>query len=328
MAEQGHFDEHHLEIGRRREATHAHVPHRGSSTFAPNADDSGGTFAMPDQNVVLMSISHRAFPPLSLDGLGALRLYGAFPDDAEAVGFAPVIAAEDPGVSMVKYAMREWMVVASSPARFGDEAAMAAKREGILAMHDRLIADDAQDFQERYDKRGEEDAGRTATDMKLEDWDDVDDAVDERAPDHTIPDGGKACRKRMSAQTQLAGQRCAVVSLLVPPDDPEGEFLLKVYACFDTPQEADAWVRNQASAIVQRENLDVVKLHEWFKPATMSSANAPREEYRDGELNNIMRHHKEEPRRVQDYKQWLKDNPEAVLEHATATQAVDGASAP
>ena len=321
MAEQGLFDDHHLEIGRRRESTNTHVPNRTTSTFAPNKTDTGGAFVLEDQNVILFSISHTGFPPISLDGLGAIRLYGAFPDDAEAISFAPVILAEDPGVSMVKQTMREWFVVPSTPERFGCAAEMDAKRDEILGLHDKLLEDDRADFEGRYDKRGEERDGAEQDDARrIEDLEDVEDdaETDEAVQKVPVPEGGKTCKKRLSAQTQLAGQRYAVVSTLYPPEDPHGEFLVKIYGCFDNPQEADAWVRNQASSIVQRENLDVVKLHEWVKPGVMSSTNAPKEEFRDGELNNIMQFHKDEPSRVKNYKQWLKDNPETSLTNDTA----------
>ena len=311
------YDEHHKEISRRRDATETHVPMRSTSTFARNETELGNfdTFEQEDQVVALASISHIGFAPVSTDGKGALRIYGAFPDDTEAIAHAHVVLGEDPGVSMVKFRLREWFVVASNPTRLGDSQAMKNKRDEILGMHEQISKEDEDEFKARYALRGQE----KPVQDKLESDGEGEEEDDNAPKSATLPDGAKQCKRRLSAQSQVAGQRFAVITCLYPPDDSNGEFLVKVYACFDTTQEADAWVRNAASKQVQKEHLDIVKLYDWIRPDLMRSKDAPAEVFRDQELNNIMQHHRQEPRRVQEYKQWLQDNPEQrTLDNSTA----------
>ena len=100
-----------------------------------------------------------------------------------------------------------------------------------------------------------------------------------------------------------------------------------------TTDEADAWVRNVAAPLIQQDHIDVIKLNEWIRPAVMASSNAPKEVFRDVELDAIMQHRRSEPRRVQDYKDWLEANPEKrtlddsnVAITPATTQASDDAS--
>ena len=323
------FDDHHKEVIRRRTDKEARAGVSKASTFSRNEKTSTHTmFEVEDQNVVLVSVSHRGVPPLSLDGKGAIRLYGGFADDQDALDHAQIVASEDGTLSLMKYPMREWFVVPSTLERMAKPSVMREKMEEILAKRDAMHAEDERDFEERYAKREEvRDESRIDNDRRIEDLSDASEDEEADEPEKVPMDGKKTCRRRLSAATQVAGQRYAVASFLYPTDDADGEFLAKVYACFDTTDEADAWVRNVAAPLIQKDHLDVVKLHDWVRPAVMASSNAPGEVFRDMELDAIMQHRRSEPRRVQEYKDWLEANPEkrtlddsnAVITPATPT---------
>lgn len=307
------FDDHHKEVIRRRADKESRTGGVSkASTFSRNEAASTHTvFEIEDQNVVLISVSHRGVPPLSLDGKGAVRLYGGFTDDQDALDHAKIVAIEDGTLSLMKYPMREWFVVPSTLERMAKSSAMSEKMDEILAKRDAMHAADERDFEERYAKREEvRDESRIDNDRRIEDLSDASEGEEVDEPEKVSMDGKKTCRRRLSAATQVAGQRYAVASFLYPTDDVDGEFLAKIYACFDTTDEADAWVRNVAAPLIQKDHLDVVKLHDWIRPAVMASSNAPGEVFRDMELDAIMQHRRSEPRRVQEYKDWLEANPE------------------
>lgn len=113
----------------------------------------------------------------------------------------------------------------------------------------------------------------------------------------------------MPASLRVAGQRLAAVSVLTDPDDADGtgECLLRVLGLFDEAGECDAWVRNVAGARVQHEHVDVVAACAWICPWVMRRGeDAPKEVYRNEELDQIIQHHRQEPDRVLEYKDWMK----------------------
>jgi len=312
------FDPHHAEIQRRRAAADACEPLKKRSTFGPSphamTEGVSSTYEVADQRVLLVSVSHRGIPPLSLDGHGAVRLYGAFESLAELQDHAPAVMQADPVVSLLSFPMREWFVVPSTLERARDAEAMNAKREQLLALHRRVSEEDRRDFEDHHGKRGEErddlvdDHSRRIED--LEDEDDEDGEADRGAAAAPAPPAGKqGYHKRVTAAMQVAGQRYAAISFVCPTEDPDGEFLVMVHACFDTTAEADAWVRGAAAPRVQDHHIDVVKMYEWVRPHLMSSKAAPGEVFRDSELDAIMQHHRSEPSRVQQYRDWMRDNP-------------------
>ena len=142
-----------------------------------------------------------------MDGRGAIRLYGAFADAAEAAEHAQVVAAEDPSVSLMVVKAREWLVIASSPERLQDTAIMAAKRREIMSLLHDTLESDAADFRKAYAQRGQErqppPEPPTIHDSGKDDDDEDEDAAGQGAPAAT---GGV---KRAVAGC-LPRRRCAV----------------------------------------------------------------------------------------------------------------------
>jgi hypothetical protein len=102
---------------------------------------------------------------------------------------------------------------------------------------------------------------------------------------------------------QVVGQKVVALSTIV---DETEEFLFRVYACFETADEADVWVRSAAAKHVTDVHVDTTSTCVWLVPRTMTGSNAPLEAYRHPELDKIMNHMKGEPARVQEYKDWRR----------------------
>ena len=270
-------------------------------------------YDIADQRVFLASISHREFAPRCVDGVGSVRLYGAFESVDEASTHAPRVLAEDPGVSILTLAAREWSVVAASAERFTNTDLMAERRAATLSRYATETARDAREFGERYAKRNQprDDEVACAAENSDDDHTGGDVAPSEAAAAAatvSLPPNVTYARPRLSAAALPAGQRVAVVSSICLRDDPEGEFLIRPYACFDTIQEADAWVRNVVAPRVQDVHIDIVTVGAWIRPQMMRSDCAPKEVFRDKELDKIVQHRKSEPARVQAYKDWRAEN--------------------
>ena len=304
------FAPHYKEISRRRDVTQHVDSQAHMSQFEKNTSDSGPTtFVLEDQCIVLMSIAHRQFAPRSPNQNGWVRLYGAFETADDARAQAQAILCDDPGVSMLMIPTHEWICIASSPERFADTRLTEQRRDEMLEMNRKQRERDAAEFQEHKQRAidgGENDDEPRITEVTPNDSDEEEATTSSAEVQTIVPKGAKKARGRLSAAAMLAGQRIAAISLIVPEDDAHGELLLKVYACFDTMAEADVWVRNAAAPRVQDVHIDIIDLGRWIEPASMKTDKAPKEVFRQQELDKIMSHRKEEPTRVEEYKDWKK----------------------
>lgn len=244
------------------------------------------SYDIADQVVFLMSISHRDFAPRCSDGVGAIRLYGAFETVEDAQAHCAHVVAEDPGVSMMCVPAREWSVVTSSPERFGDAALTERLRLETLSRLSTSAEEEAEHFRQRVARPCSDDA---AVDVAA--------APSSECAAPPEPASRKFCKNRLSQLSLVAGQDVAVISSVMCPDSQE--FIVRPYACFGTDAEADAWIRNVASHRITDVDMDVVKLGAWIRPGTMTGSKVPREEYRNPELNAIMKNRAQESARVE-----------------------------
>ena len=299
------FDPHMKEIQRRRLANENKT--NANTKFKPSDNTSSSKFELEEQDYVLYSISHSGVPPLSKsDKKGSVRIIGTFPDEDEAKHHAQHVASADPGTSLLISPTREWISILSTMERLGDGTTAVNVRDCILKKHDLKRKKDEEQFN----------AGRTTetNDSKDNDYDDrFVESLKERAktdaevpPNDRIPENGRTARRALPSNVRIAGQRFVAVSFLCDDDDNEFEFIVKVYGCFDDVQEADAWIRNVASPRIQDVDIDIVSTCAWISPFRMILA--PKETFRQDELDRIIQHHRSEPERVQEYKKWRDEN--------------------
>ena len=72
---------------------------------------------------------------------------------------------------------------------------------------------------------------------------------------------------------------------------------MRVHACFDTSEQADAWIRNSEGKNVRTHDLFVVRTCEWISADLLLQPDTKfdKENYRHDELDRIMRFHREDP---------------------------------
>lgn len=313
------FAPHFEEIKRRADVKDSLHQQPSKTNFKKSEHVAPTEFQLKDQSVVLYSVSHRSVPPITLTGQGAFRIYGIFTDADEAVEHARHILEIDPGISMFTSRSHEWISIMHSLDRFGSADAMDNLRTYILGKHVASLDRDKREFDSVLERTramsitDEEKQGGVNDSKNESDEDELRDPTNNDEDDdlalHPVPEGGKRTRRTLPASVRLAGQRFLVVSVLHDDKDEtvDGEFLIKVYACFDDIQEADAWVRNVAAPKVQDVPLDVFPTCVWICPASMKVSEAPKEVFRQEELDNIMTYHKAEPERVTEYETWRKE---------------------
>lgn len=326
------FRPHHDEIQRRRKLKEERVV-KPATNFAKSSHTAPTTYDIDDQNIVLFSVSHTKMPPIALHGKGSVRIYGIFADVEDARAHAEEVAKVDANVSLLMAKAREWISVMHSMPRASSADDMEEVRERLLGEHEERLKTWDREFKQQLAKAQSIDDGARATandDVKLEyDSEDDGDAAANGEGDlvnRPLPKDGKKARRTLPTSAQVAGQKVAVLSVIYDAEEPNGEFLVRVYACFETVQEADAWIRNVAAPKVQQFSLDVVTTCQWICPARMALAETPPQEvYREEELNNIMQFRKAEPERVTEYKQWRKAT-DAETKDDTSERAEAGSS--
>ena len=294
------------EIKRRRDA--AEQEYGDKASFAAVEDSTAaGTFTIDDQHVVVYSLSHVGVRPYSLSGNGSLRVLGVFPDAEEAISFGKRAHTVDPGSSVFMCPAREWVSAMRSDERMASRAEQDELRRTLLARHIESREHDEAEFQDSIIKSREQPEPMRDSTRQLEDSDDdYEVATPDDVVNQPVPEGGVRAMRNLPASARVDEQRVAVVSFVT--HDSTDEFLFKVYACFEDVKEADAWIRNTASRVVDDHHLDVINTCAWISPARMQTNQANNEKFRHEELDKIMKFHKNEPNRVVSYKEQMKAN--------------------
>jgi hypothetical protein len=94
---------------------------------------------------------------------------------------------------------------------------------------------------------------------------------------------------RIPRALHVAGHEIVAFSLVCPLDDPEREFLVRFYGCFESMAEADAWGRNTASKLVTEYDMHFARVRQWIDPRLTSDAPHVKCNYRNPELDRIMK---------------------------------------
>ena len=288
------FSEYHTEIKRRKNVLDAPLEHK---LFSSVPGMGSRDFIVPDQHFVLYSLSQTGFAPRR-QGHAAIRIYGTFETSFDARHHAQIVTSIEPGTSMLISTTHEWCLAAETPERLRDEGAdvLATK----LSIHRGRTDADRAAFHDKAQRLRQSSGPSEATESD----DDETPSSDHCKAALPSTECYRGANRRLPMHAQVVGQKVAAISCVT--DDTE-ELAFRVYACFDTFEEADAWTRNVASKRVVDEHIDLVSTCQWLVPRRMTGINAPREAYRHPELNQIMTYMKDEPARVQEYKDWRRE---------------------
>ena len=295
------FEPHITEIHRRRDGVLAQNDDDVVTNFKTSENSAPTEYDLTEQRVVLYSVAHTDMPPRVASARhGSVRVIGLFADDDEAREHAAEVSRCDPGCSLLLAPAREWVAVLCSPQRSADAQVRSELVARLLGDHRRAREQDARAFHEPRE-----------TDLPVaqpsgSDGSDESDEEDGAAPPPPPAGATRRARTSMSAVARVAGQRSVVLSVVHDSRDERGEFIIMVHGAFDSVTEADAWVRNVAAPRVNDVHIDVVDACAWICPARMTDA--PKEVFRNPELDNIIQFHKNEPKRVAEYKEWRVKN--------------------
>lgn len=292
------------EIQRRREGVER-CQVESKPCFSTTSESAPTLFELPDQNIVVYSLSHRAVRPYSLSGHGSVRIIGIFPDIDEAMAHGKRVHDLDPGSSIFACRAREWIGALSTQERQQDPAVHDEVIAEMVSGNVRDRVSDEHDFLKSVQRNRDGDIEPSPP--ETDDMDMTDEIVgeDDNIVNNPVPDGGVKAVRTLPAVVKVDGQRFAIVSFLYDEAKEDREFLFKVYGCFDDVKEADAWVRNVASKRVADVHIDIVSTCSWVCPARMAMSKAGKEIFRHEELDNIMKFHAAEPARVVEYKEQL-----------------------
>lgn len=283
------------EIDRRAAAASESVDGRQATFDRVEAAGADPPFELPDQKVVVYSVSHVGFPPIAKDPHNpAVRLYGLFETPEDARAYAGEVAAADPTCSVLLGAAHSWILAAKEPGRYVDAAYTRDKLERIAREHAALRARSTAEFEEN---RREQRTG--GSELATEETIVPPAARETRTEKHArrlreLEEEGRRASLRLPGTLTVEGQAFAVVSFVkdITPEVQEGrddpEFAMRVYAAFATEADADRYVRNVAADLVTDHALDVVAMRRWLYPEDNSLEDEVSVVYRQSELTNVM----------------------------------------
>lgn len=291
---QGAFQPAFDEIARRSKVT---TDTTETTFFGRTPHATGGSFPVPQQQFVLLSMGTRVLAPRTVDAeRPMLRVYGAFETRDDAVEHMRAVQDVDAGCSMIVAQQDKWLLMPQSETTRDDVSTNAAARDAALAKDAaaRARADDA------FDRDVCEHRGRDACTME---------AVDDDAELEEAEDAVYARPKRLRAGAEVRGQ--SFVALCVIPRT-SGECLLRILGLFDTSATADEWIQDVGSRHVTAHDIFVAPACEWMYPNSAHKNGKTR--YRVDELQRIMDAAERNPEAVKTYKQWKRDQELAKLE--------------
>lgn len=290
------FVAHHTEIKRR---AHLDECDKSSTTFervdTAAVDDP---FEHPDQRFVVFSLSQAEFAPVPRDlSNPAVCIYGTFESADEARAHAQVVQRQHPTYSVLMDRTHQWIVAASTMARMSDASHTSGHRKKLISAVQARAAANTLEFEENVRNQH---AGKTTVSEQ-----------DAPAPAPTpataafetgeTMHGDGADAQRVSSTCRVDSQKVAVVSFVADMDEsgPTREFMFRVYACYDTDDEAHRYVCNTCGTMVSDHDIDVVKTCRWVFPQRMKASCVHKEVYRTPELNKVMQAHKKNPQEVE-----------------------------
>ena len=285
------------ELARRRDVQGQNTfdAHESNHSFPRTQTEKGVVpppFEDPDQRFVVYSLSHRGIPPISEEP--GVRLCGVFGDNAEALHHAKRISAVDPDCSVLISRTKEWVLMGSSFEILADQQRCREHIERVLAAHRQEQQITEHEFKQRLRPEAASEEGGP------------EEGGPEKAASSAAPEGGKpntqdapvadgsnrrSCYGDYSRDLEVRNQQVAVVSFLkdsIADDGQSEQPLFVMWACFDSTEKADAWIRNHAGDRIQDVDLDTVDMYEWLFPTRATDDKMGKVVYRNEEKQKIM----------------------------------------
>ena len=275
-------------------------------------------FANEEQEWVLFSISHSGFAPVARDArYPGLRIYGCFDTQEAATEYAHrALVPSDPNCSIHLNRTHEWICPCKNVKNMSDLDYVRKHTETLLSAHTSQLEKSRVDFRENMDKMQQADESveplieTTETDEDGVGTSEAVDGAQERAGgDRTGAVASGNHTAALPRTCELSGQSFVCASFVQDTQSPEEpEFLFKVYGCFNTLEDADRYVRNVAGERVTEYDINTITLLKWVFPTRDVDVLT---KYRAPELTKIMQHHREQPKKVDEYHKTMQKRSEA-----------------
>ena len=261
------------ELARRRAVVEGAFDHAGEME-APDVADPGFTHAV-------LHMANASLRPACASA--AVRVLGMFSSREEALAHGGFVAGEMRDCDVHLMPIGRWALVPASHERLSDAEYSASKIDAIIAAAARTKRRRTEDFESNRSKQQtgaiEERAEPAAAEQDAEP---IATPLSQRR-------GGTAPCRPCPASCQLAGQRFVVFSYMC--DECEGEPALCLHAAFDSGEDARAFAKCVGGRMPDA-NVDVAEMYQWLHIDEAALPESVEEEYRDGELDRIMKSRK------------------------------------
>ena len=265
-----------------------------SHSFQPVEDVNAGSFTRENQLFVVFSLSQEGLAPVPVNLHNpAICIFGAFATRAEATNYAQnKVAKYHPNLSILVDETHHWIVGAKNVKNLFDADYIEAHRSKLLEEHGEKLIKNNAEFKENVT---EQKTGRADYSEAPPLADDDDNCENDKGEAHGI-----------ETILDVRGQKVAAV-MIIKDDAKVPEFLIHVLGLFDGEEEANAYVRNVAAENVQDFDIDIVGTCEWIFPQTMTHDKVTKEMFRQEELDLIMKSHRNQPKEVQKFNDFLEE---------------------
>jgi len=319
------FEKHHTEIKRRAEILNTEEKGK-RDTFEHVKTDVCYPFEMENMKFCLYSVSHVGWCPYAEKASEpGIRFLGCFATAEEATLHARVVQREDPSCNVQLTACHQFAMATSTPERLADDAACRKHVQDVLDYYKRMSTEEEVRFEDRVkiqksvvaDKEKEE----RARARKAEE------------AEEAAKELGTETRKELTLAPALGrgaevrDQNYAVVTFLPDRLQTIPEFVFKVYACFNTLEEANIYCTNVCCDVVKDVDVDVVQMYSYLHPQNVTGEKVVSERFRSEELEAIMKQHKKAPTEVRAFEKWRQEGrekeetSEGELEEKKGTEA-------
>jgi hypothetical protein len=288
------------------------------------SEETDDPFVIPSQKWLVYTLSQEKFgPPPSDPSDPAICFYGLFEDLEDAREHAVLVKETHPSFSVLISPSHEWVIASRSQERSMDEKGNAEKTERLLKKERFLSSKNESDFRkcireekkksEEAIKREEEkkkrtcgtDAALPSTPVEEEVSEEKTNARIEDLPSKGEDDSSKEHeeedrpRQKIKSKCRVPEQRVIAASFVKGEEAGYPEFLFRVYACFETEERMERYVRNVCCCSVLDHDVNVLSTCEFVFPQSLRPENAKKEVFRSEELQKIVSHHKKSPAEVE-----------------------------
>lgn len=292
MSEASTFMKQNLDEIQRRKELATSLQEDGNDEISSFHGTCSLPYVLPGQEIVLFTTSHKEMPPIAPDPDNpAIRFYGVFGSGDEAIEYARLFENND--INFQIHPLREWALAVSSQSKLTEECYIPSKIDSLVKGYMQMRNDQIKEFRDNIaNKKSTEDMQNDKDDMPM-------------FPDSERHAHKKGIRdmKKTSAPLKLPPPQKFVVVTFLRDKSELPEFAFVVHAAFDSLDQADEWVRGTASSEVVEFDMHVVSTGEWLFPQTMDDS-LIREEYRNDELDKVIKTHKNQPSLIKNFEDW------------------------